>query len=42
MKFGNDKITRASIMNSNTGMGRKAKAQMENETQKRNKTDKKD
>lgn len=41
-KFGNDKITRASIMNSNTGMGRKAKAQMENETQKRNKTDKKD
>ena len=30
MKFGNDKITRASIMNSNTGMGRKAKAQMEN------------
>lgn len=42
MKFGNDKITCASIMNSNTGMGRKAKAQMENETQKRNKTDKKD
>ena len=42
MKFGNDKITRASIMNSNTGMGRKAKAQMVNETQKRNKTDKKD
>ena len=42
MKFGNDKITRASIMNSNTGMGRKAKAQMENETQKRNKTDKND
>lgn len=42
MKFGNDKITRASIMNCNTGMGRKAKAQMENETQKRNKTDKKD
>ena len=42
MKFGNDKITRASIMNSNTGMGRKAKAQMENETQKRNKTDTKD
>lgn len=31
MKFGNDKITRASIMNSNSGMGRKAKAQMENE-----------
>ena len=42
MKFGNDKITRASIMNSNTGMGRKAKAQMDNETQKRNTTDKKD
>ena len=35
-------LTRASIMNSNTGMGRKAKAQKENETQKRNKTDKKD
>ena len=31
MKFGNDKITRASIMNSNAGIGRKAKAQMENE-----------
>ena len=30
MKFGNDKITRASIMNSNAGIGRKAKAQMEN------------
>ena len=26
MKFGNDKITRASIMNSNAGIGRKAKA----------------
>ena len=37
MKFGNDKITRASIMNSNTGMGRKAKAQMENEAEKRKK-----
>ena len=31
MKFGNDKITRASIMNSNAVIGRKAKAQMENE-----------
>ena len=31
MKFGNDTITRASIMNSNAGIGRKAKAQMENE-----------
>ena len=30
IKFGNDKITRASIMNSNSGIGRKAKAQMEN------------
>ena len=28
MKFGNDKITRASIMNSNARIGRKAKAQM--------------
>ena len=37
MKFGSDKITRASIMNSNTGMGRKAKAQMENEAEKRKK-----
>lgn len=37
MKFGNDKITRASIMNSNSGMGRKAKAQMENEAEKRKK-----
>ena len=34
MKFGNDKITRASIMNSNAGMGRKAKAQMEQEAKK--------
>lgn len=34
MKFGNDKITRASIMNSNSGMGRKAKAQMEQEAKK--------
>ena len=31
MKFGNDKITRASIMNSNARIGRKAKAQMKNE-----------
>lgn len=31
IKFGNDKITRASIMNSNSGIGRKAKAQLENE-----------
>ena len=31
MKYGNDKITRASIMNSNSGIGRKARAQMENE-----------
>ena len=30
-KFGNDKITRASIMNSNTGIARKARAQMKNE-----------
>ncbi len=33
IKFGNDKITRASIMNSHAGIGRKAKAQMENEEQ---------
>ena len=33
IKFGNDKITRASIMNSNAGIGRNAKAQMENESQ---------
>ena len=31
MKFGNDKITRACIMNSNARIGRKAKAQMKNE-----------
>lgn len=31
LKFGNDKITRASIMNSNARIGRKAKAQMKNE-----------
>ena len=30
-KFGNDKITRASIMNVSSGIGRKAKAQMKNE-----------
>lgn len=30
-KFGNDKITRASIMNSNSGIARKARAQMKNE-----------
>lgn len=35
IKFGNDKITRASIMNSNAGIGRKAKAQMENECSKK-------
>ena len=34
MKYGNDKITRASIMNSNSGIGRKARAQMENERKK--------
>ena len=33
-KFGNDKITRASIMNSNTGIARKARAQMKNEDEK--------
>ena len=31
IKFGNDKVTRASLMNSNARIGRKAKAQMENE-----------
>ena len=30
-KYGNGMITRASIMNSNSGMARKARAQMENE-----------
>ena len=30
-KFGNDKITRASIMNVSSRIGRKAKAQMKNE-----------
>ena len=34
MKFGNDKITRASIMNSSARIGRKAKAQMKNEDRK--------
>ena len=34
MKFGNDKITRASIMNSNARIGRKARAQMKNEDRK--------
>lgn len=31
IKFGNDKVTRASLMNSNARIGRKARAQMENE-----------
>ena len=31
LKYGNDKVTRASIMNSTARIGRKAKAQMENE-----------
>ena len=30
-KVGNDEITRASIMNSNSGIARKARAQMKNE-----------
>ena len=34
-KFGNDKITRASIMNSNAGIARKARAQMKNEDEKK-------
>ena len=33
-KFGNDKITRVSIMNSNSGIARKARAQMKNEDEK--------
>ena len=33
-KFGNDKITRASIMNSTSGIARKARAQMKNEDEK--------
>ena len=31
MKFGNDKITRASIINSHASIGRKARAQIKNE-----------
>lgn len=34
-KYGNDKITRASIMNSNSGIARKARAQMQNELETR-------
>ena len=34
-KYGNDKITRASIMNSNSGIARKARAQMQNELEAR-------
>lgn len=34
-KYGNDKITRASIMNSNSGIARKARAQMQNELEVR-------
>ena len=33
-KFGNDKSTRASIMNSSTGIAKKARAQMKNEDDK--------
>ena len=33
-KFGNDKITRASIMNSSTGIAKKDRAQMKNEDDK--------
>lgn len=33
-KFGNDKIARASIMNSSTGIAKKARAQMKNEDDK--------
>ena len=33
-KFDNDKITRASIMNSSTGIAKKARAQMKNEDDK--------
>ena len=33
-KFGNDKITRARIMNSSTGIAKKARAQMKNEDDK--------
>ena len=34
-KYGNDKITRASIMNRNSGIARKARAQMQNELEVR-------
>ena len=34
-KFGNDKITRASIINSNTGFARKARAEMKIEDEKK-------
>lgn len=37
-KFGNDKITRASIMNSSTGIAKKARAQMKNEDEKESRT----
>ena len=37
-KFGNDKITRASIMNSSTGIAKKARAQMKNEDEKERRT----
>lgn len=37
-KFGNDKITRASIMNSSTGIAKKARAQMKNEDDKESRT----
>ena len=39
-KYGNDKITRASIMNSKSGIARKARAQMQNELETRKKTEK--
>ena len=37
-KFGNDKITRASIMNSSIGIAKKARAQMKNEDDKESRT----
>lgn len=37
-KFGNDKITRASIMNSSTGIAKKARAQIKNEDEKESRT----
>ena len=37
-KFGNDKITRASIMNSSTCIAKKARAQMKNEDDKESRT----